>query len=204
MSRAAASKARRRSPWRYVARAGGGDGEDVINKLLWTVSIFHANLCGQCSHSIERNLMQACCPYLFFNGDAEQAMKLYQTVLGGEMPELLRYSQQPAGEGAPPGCEPSDPNRVMHAYLTFPGGALMASDAPNPAMFEPMKGMSVNLMLPEQAAAKKVFDQLTDGAEVRMPFGPTFWADGFGMLVDRFGTPWMISGGMRAPDVQTA
>jgi PhnB protein len=28
-----------------------------------------------------------------------------------------------------------------------------------------------------------------------MPFGPTFWAKGFGMLVDKFGTPWMVSGG---------
>jgi Uncharacterized protein conserved in bacteria len=27
-----------------------------------------------------------------------------------------------------------------------------------------------------------------------MPMGPTFWSQAFGMLVDRFGTPWMVSG----------
>lgn len=27
-----------------------------------------------------------------------------------------------------------------------------------------------------------------------MPFEKTFWAEAFGMLVDRFGTPWMVSG----------
>ena len=28
-----------------------------------------------------------------------------------------------------------------------------------------------------------------------MPFSPTFWAKGFGMVKDKFGTPWMISSG---------
>ena len=26
-----------------------------------------------------------------------------------------------------------------------------------------------------------------------MPLQPTFWAEAFGMLVDRFGTPWMVN-----------
>lgn len=142
--------------------------------------------------------MQACCPYLFFDGQADEAMRTYQRILGGKL-DVLRYAQQPAGAGvAPPGCEPSDTQRVMHAYLQFAGGALMASDAPNPQMFEGMRGMSVNLTLPEAGQAKEVFEQLAQGAQVRMPFGPTFWADGFGMLVDRFGTPWMVGGGLRA------
>jgi PhnB protein len=143
--------------------------------------------------------MQACCPYLIFDGQAEDAMQAYQRILGGEL-SLMRYAQQPADAGlAPPGCEPSDRNRVMHAFLQFPAGALMCSDAPNSGMYEATRGMSVNLTLPEAAAARRVFEQLADGAQVRMPFGPTFWAEGFGVLVDRFGTPWMIGGGLRKP-----
>jgi PhnB protein len=26
-----------------------------------------------------------------------------------------------------------------------------------------------------------------------MPFAQTFWSSGFGMLVDRFGIPWMVN-----------
>jgi hypothetical protein len=26
-----------------------------------------------------------------------------------------------------------------------------------------------------------------------MPLQPTFWAKGFGMLIDRFGIPWIIN-----------
>lgn len=144
--------------------------------------------------------MQACCPYLMFDGQADEAMHTYQRILGGEL-TLLRYSQQPAGAGAaPPGCEPSDGNRVMHGYLQFPGGGLMCSDTPNRSMYEAPRGMTVNLTLPDAQKAKQVYEQLAEGAQqVRMPFGPTFWADGFGMLVDRFGIPWMVGGGLRHP-----
>jgi PhnB protein len=75
----------------------------------------------------------------------------------------------------------------------------MCSDAPNPKMFEAARGMTVSLTLSDAKKARQVFDQLAEGAQIRMPFGPTFWAEGFGMLVDRFGTPWMVGGGLRAP-----
>ena len=41
-----------------------------------------------------------------------------------------------------------------------------------------------------------MFDALGKNGNVVMPFGKAFWADGFGMLVDRYGTPWMINAGM--------
>lgn len=141
--------------------------------------------------------MQACCPYLFFDGKAAEAMQAYQRALGGEL-HVLRYSDAPAGAGTPPpGCEPADTSRVMHAMLQFEGGMLMASDAPNSKMAQPMGSMSVNLTFPDAQKARKVFDELAAQAEVRMPFGKTFWAEGFGALVDRFGTSWMIGGGLQ-------
>ena len=39
---------------------------------------------------------------------------------------------------------------------------------------------------------------LAEGGSVRMPPQKTFWADLFGMLADRYGTPWMVGGGMQA------
>jgi PhnB protein len=140
--------------------------------------------------------MALCCPYLFFDGRAEEAMRTYERVLGGKL-NLLRYSDAPAGNPAPPGCEPSDTKRVMHAMLEFEGGMLMASDAPNTQMAEPMKGVSVNLTFKDAADARQAFDGLAEGGQVRMPFGPTFWAEGFGAVLDRFGTAWMVGGGMR-------
>jgi PhnB protein len=141
--------------------------------------------------------MQSCCPYLMFDGQAEQAMREYQRLLGGQL-NVLHYADAPAGAGAPPpGCEPSDQQRVMHAMLMFEGGMLMASDTPNSSMAQPMGGMSVSVSLADAASARRVFEGLSPQAQVRMPFGKTFWAEGFGVLVDRFGTPWMIGGGLQ-------
>ena len=68
----------------------------------------------------------------------------------------------------------------------------MGSDAP-PDHYEPMQGFSVTLNIKEPAEAERVFNALAEGGSVRMPLGATFWAIKFGMLTDRFGTPWMVN-----------
>lgn len=82
--------------------------------------------------------------------------------------------------------------KIIHARLVGNGMLLMGSDAP-PDRYEPMKGFSVTLNVNEPAEAERVFNALADGGSVRMPLGETFWAKKFGMLTDRFGTPWMIN-----------
>jgi PhnB protein len=38
-----------------------------------------------------------------------------------------------------------------------------------------------------------VFAALADGGEIQMPIEATFWSPAFGMCIDKFGTPWMVS-----------
>jgi PhnB protein len=42
--------------------------------------------------------------------------------------------------------------------------------------------------------AERRFQALAEGGTVQMPLQPTFWARTWGMLVDRFGTPWIVNG----------
>ncbi|MDT4821181.1 hypothetical protein FQZ97_543450 [compost metagenome] len=58
-----------------------------------------------------------------------------------------------------------------------------------------MKGFGVALTLDTVAEARRIFDAFADGGAVGMPFEKTFWVEGFGMVTDRFGTPWLINGG---------
>jgi PhnB protein len=51
----------------------------------------------------------------------------------------------------------------------------------------------VTLNVGDPAEAERIFDGLADRATVTMPLSETFWALKFGMLTDRFGTPWMIN-----------
>ena len=127
-------------------------------------------------------------PYLSFNGNCAEAMKFYQQVLGGEMVAMQTYAGTPAAEHVSP--ELSD--KIIHARLVFGENVLMASDG-SPDQFEPMKGIAVTLNIPDQAEAERVFHALSAGGSITMPIAETFWAVRFGMLTDKFGTPWMIN-----------
>ena len=85
-------------------------------------------------------------------------------------------------------------NRIIHASLDIDGGTLMASDTMAGEAYDGMKNFALSLVYPTAAEAKRIFDALGEGGKVTMPLAKTFFAESFGMLVDRFGTPWMVSG----------
>jgi PhnB protein len=130
--------------------------------------------------------------YLVFDGNCAEAMRFYEKTLGGKL-DVMTHAQSPMADKTPPGAA----NRVMHARLALgDGGVLMASDSMVGHPYGGMNGFSVSLMYPTGAEARRVFDALAKGGKVVMPLDKTFWAEAFGMLTDRFGTPWMVNGGM--------
>ncbi len=124
-------------------------------------------------------------PYIHFDGQCAQAMAFYMQVFGGTDLQTMLYSDAPPDSGIPPS------DLIMHSQFNALGGVLMASDAP-PGMGGPQQSVSIMVAPPSVDAAHKVFDALSEGGKVIMPFGPTFWSPGFGMTEDRFGTHWII------------
>jgi PhnB protein len=51
----------------------------------------------------------------------------------------------------------------------------------------------VSVQVDEPARAERIFRELGEGGTVQMPMGETFWTRRFGMLIDRFGIPWMVN-----------
>ncbi|MEG4217393.1 VOC family protein [Microcoleus sp. Pol14C6] len=125
--------------------------------------------------------------YLFFDGECQAAFKFYEQCLGGKI-EMMTYGDAPMSEEIP--SEQRD--RIMHANLTVGGMVLMGSDTP-PDGFKKPQGFSVNLQFDDRVEAERIFQKLAENGTVKMPFQETFWSTSFGMLVDRFGTPWMIN-----------
>jgi len=126
--------------------------------------------------------------YLFFDGNCEQAIKFYERCLGGRIEAIMRYEGSPAEQEVPAEWR----NRVMHACLMVGDRMLMASDCP-PGRFDRPQGFSVSLAVAEPAEAERAFNALADGGKITMPMGTTFWSARFGMLVDKFGIPWMVN-----------
>jgi PhnB protein len=129
--------------------------------------------------------------YLIFNGNCGEAMRFYEKTIGGKLEKMMTAADMPPQENSPPG----DPTKIVHACLDSGGRKLMASDSMGGQPAEPMSGFFVAIGYPGVDEARKVFDALAEGGQVRMSMGKTFWIEIFGMVVDRFGTPWMVSGG---------
>jgi PhnB protein len=87
---------------------------------------------------------------------------------------------------------PERKKKIMHGRISIDGEVLMASDAP-PDHFHKPQGFSVSLTVAEPTEAERKFKALSEGGNVNMPFGKTFFSKGFGMCVDRFGIPWMLN-----------
>lgn len=130
--------------------------------------------------------------YLFFDGNCREAFASYERILGGTL-TVMPYEGSPAEVPAGWG------QKVMHACLDFGDGQmLMASDAPPEQSGGPMRSVSVSVGVEDNAEAERIFAALGEGGTITMPIGETFWAERFGMLVDRFGTSWMVSGTAKA------
>jgi PhnB protein len=127
-------------------------------------------------------------PYLFFKGNCEEAFTFYAKLLNGKIEAMLKHEGTPAAEHTAKEWL----QKILHARLVVGDQVLMASDAP-PGHQQETGGYSVALQVPTVEEAKRVFDGLAAGGKINMPLSPTFFAKSFGMLVDRFGTPWMVN-----------
>ena len=128
--------------------------------------------------------------YLFFNGRCEEAAEFYRRALGAEVTTLLRFkdSPEPHQPGMiPPGAE----NKVMHMALRIGDTTVMASDGRCTGQLS-FQGFALTLTAANEAEADRRFAALSEGGQVQMPLGKTFFSPRFGMVADRFGVLWMI------------
>lgn len=129
-------------------------------------------------------------PYLFFEGRCEEAIEFYKQALGAEVKDFMRVKDSPeptqCGGGEQGGAE-----KVLHASFLIGETEVMASDgmcSGKPSF----QGISLALSPRDAAEADRMFAALSEGGQVQMPLGPTFFSPRFGMVADRFGVSWMI------------
>ncbi|BDS06195.1 VOC family protein [Oceaniferula spumae] len=131
-------------------------------------------------------------PYLFFDGNCEEAVEFYRDNLGAKIEMMMRYSECP-DELPPEMSGEENANKIMHVSFSIGESRIMASDGGCGAEAPKFGGFSLSIGLDDEAEAKRLFDLLADGGKVEMPLGKTFWSPCFGSLTDKFGLDWMIS-----------
>ena len=130
--------------------------------------------------------------YLNYGGNCEDAFRFYEKHLGGTITMMMHHGEQPGAAGA------ADKIRgVLHARMRIGGTELLGADMP-PDRFQPMRSAYLTLTLGSDDEADRVFALLSDGGEIFMKMQQTFFASRFAMLRDKFGTSWMLLGGVTA------
>ncbi len=127
-------------------------------------------------------------PHLCFDGQCREAILLYQKILGGTIQTMLTYGESPMASS----IEPRWHDWIVHATLVVDEVELSGVDM-IPGSYRRPQGFFVTLTVDGTARAKGIFESLSQGGVIQVPFEKTFWSPGFGVVVDRFGVPWEIN-----------
>jgi PhnB protein len=143
---------------------------------------------GRSSRAAATGELMDLTPYLNFNGTCAAAFNFYAEVLNGEVVFMQTHRESPAKDYVGPDWQ----DKVMHACVKFGNTSLMGTDAPESHYRKP-QGITVSITVPSRDEANRIFQALAQDGRITMPFEKTFWSEGWGALIDRFGTPWMVN-----------
>ena len=127
-------------------------------------------------------------PYLHFQGNCAEALRDYARIFGSAPPQMMLYADAPGA----PAAHKGQPH-VIHGQVAIFDGTLMASDFPPGMEGDPQKAVSVMQSAPDMESGERIFNALCEGGAVIQPWGPSFFAKGFGMVKDRHGTHWILT-----------
>ncbi len=129
--------------------------------------------------------MPAIDPYLFFPGNAEEAITFYKDVFAGDLTVTRRGEVDPSA--------PEDmKDLVINASLMSDGLTIRASDRTDTSL-DAQTRVELSIVGTEEDRLRKIFDDLSAGGTVRSPLEKMFWGDVFGALTDKFGIGWQVN-----------
>lgn len=123
-------------------------------------------------------------PYLFFGGACAEALAFYRDTIGADIRALVRFRDMP-------GARPDAGDRVMHAELGIGESTIFASDGEGGE--RQSAGYAISLLAADDVEAERLFATLAANGRISVLLMSTPFASRFGMLSDRYGTPWMIT-----------
>jgi len=124
--------------------------------------------------------------YINFGGNCAEAFRFYEQHLGGKVQHTMQWNQMPdADKHTPPGWA----DKVLHSSMQLGGGILMGADVPG---YQPMRSAYISLHVDSIEEAERIYKVLSEGGEIYMKIGETFFAHRFAQFSDKFGTKWML------------
>ena len=124
--------------------------------------------------------------YVNFAGTCAEAFRFYEQHLGGQIGMVMTRGDLPDQSQ----IRPESKTAVVHARISLGDTELLGADVDNA---QPMRSAYLSLTVESDSEAERIFAALSDGGQVFMPMGETFFASRFAQLRDRFGINWMLT-----------
>ena len=126
---------------------------------------------------------------LAFNGQCRQAFEQYEKVLGGKVAVMNTFGDSDVK--LPPGSTASAPDQIRFAELQAGDYSILGNDVPEKD-YKPMQGFNIALHVKTAVEARRIFNAFLEGGRVVTALSDVAWSSAFGIVTDRFGTPWLI------------
>lgn len=132
--------------------------------------------------------------YINFNGNCKQAFEFYTKIFNARIVFSITWAEAPDLNEETPGCEMPEgfDDKIMHAQIAVGDQSLMGSDCP-PQQYQKPQGVNVSVQFENLDEIERVYNALSENADIVMPLSETFWAKRFAMLNDQFGVPWILN-----------
>jgi predicted 3-demethylubiquinone-9 3-methyltransferase (glyoxalase superfamily) len=123
-------------------------------------------------------------PFLMFQGNAEEAMKYYTSLIkDSEITSITRYGANEAGEEG----------SVMQATFSLKGQEFMCIDSNVKHQFTFTPSFSLFITCGTEEEINNLYEQLMDGGKALMALGDYSFSKKFGWIVDKFGVSWQFN-----------
>ena len=129
-------------------------------------------------------------PYLYFNGNAREALDFYSNALKTDSKTIRTYGDDPHA------LVPEDrKDKIMHATINLEGNAniMLADYYPEKDPLVVGGNISLSVFIENAQRVREIYDALAVGGDAYMPLGPVPWGGSYGQVKDKFGVNWMFS-----------
>ncbi|HYF68214.1 MAG TPA: VOC family protein [Ohtaekwangia sp.] len=131
-------------------------------------------------------------PYIYFNGNCEEAFNFYKAVFRKEITYIGRYKDVPKTER--PIFQEAD-EKIMHITLPISTETILMGSDNTEAYEESIAYSNFSLIIhtDSKAEADRLFTELSEKGQIKVPMNLTFWESYYGICVDKFGINWKIT-----------
>jgi PhnB protein len=131
-------------------------------------------------------------PYLFFDGNCEEAFIFYRSVFRREFKYLGRYKDVPNTDRH---IFKENDEKIMHVTLPISAETTLMGSDNTELNAEPgsNNGFALYINTDSKAEAERIFNELSIGGQIKVSMTETFWGSYYGILKDKFGVNWKIT-----------